>query len=38
MSANDSVLFDSFARYIEDYNNKWTTSDYQFNIRWTQGI
>ena len=22
MSANDSVLFDSFARYIEDYNNK----------------
>jgi hypothetical protein len=22
MSANDSVLFDSFSRYIEDYNNK----------------
>lgn len=22
MSANDSVLFDSFARYIEDYNNQ----------------
>lgn len=22
MSANDSVLFDSFSRYIEDYDNK----------------
>lgn len=22
MSANDSVLFDSFSRYIENYNNK----------------
>ena len=22
MSANDSVLFSSFSRYIEDYNNK----------------
>ena len=22
MSANDSVLFDSFSRYIEDYNHK----------------
>lgn len=22
MSASDSVLFDSFSRYIEDYNNK----------------
>ena len=22
VSANDSVLFDSFARYIEDYNNQ----------------
>lgn len=22
MSANDSVLFDSFSRYIDDYNNK----------------
>ena len=22
MSANDSVLFDSFSRYIEDFNNK----------------
>ena len=22
MSANDNVLFDSFSRYIEDYNNK----------------
>ena len=22
MSANDSVLFDAFTRYIEDYNNK----------------